>query len=385
MLGNCFVALGELKPNKNLESINDSGDESDHSDLFIEAQRGMDDFFPCTHAEFYPCPDISLIEQAGSEAEWEANEEEPFNKERGFKREGRSEGTEDVRGEAMESKRNRHVLALADSSRNNEGAINSKCDLAILRTCRQVYAEASPLFYSRVEVVITPEEVVDLNVKEEFVERSAEMKQIRPDYMRHSKDTDYEKGIFDILGLASLLDFAAFARVERIRFDADYNFLLVDDSPSLYVDDDFYTSCNDEEELISFMKRTRTVENFVSLLATLPRLRQLELILVVEVKPEMDLDSEDELDEEDDEQDSKDFEKIDVANERATEIFIECGILDPLRKLSNVQHFDLEVQTQARKNDNDLDFMVLKPKHARIVQDLKKAIELNWIARSSIH
>ena len=348
------MVLGEPKSNKSLDSINDSGDESDLGDLFPGSQRAMGNFFPCGRAEFYRHPDTSLIEEAGkteSEAKWEADEKEPIYEERGFKRGGKSEHTEGVGGEH---------------------------DLAILRTCRQVYAEASPLFYSMVKVVIPVGLTVDPNDKEEIIERSPEIKHIRPDYRRHSQSTGYEKGIFDILGLASVLDFAAFARIERICFEAYYCFYHIDDSPSLFVDDDFHTSSDDEAELISFMKRTRTMENFVSLLDALPRLRQLDLELVVVVKPQMDLDFEDGVDDES-------LEKMTVANERATEVFIECGMLDPLRKLSNVQHFHLEVQTEACKNDEDEDFMMLKPKHARMVQDLREVIEYNWTTRSSIH
>ena len=349
------MVLSEPKSNKSLDSINDSGDESDLGDLFPGSQRAMGNFFPCGRAEFYRHPDTSLIEEAGkteSEAKWEADEKEPIYEERGFKRGGKSEHTEGVGGEH---------------------------DLAILRTCRQVYAEASPLFYSMVKVVIPVGLTVDPNDKEEIIERCPEIKHIRPDHRRHSQSTGYEKGIFDILGLASL--FAAFARIERICFEADYNFFLVDDSPTLSVDDDFHTSSNDEAELISSMKRTSTVENFVSLLHTLPRLRQLDLRLSVEIEPPFN--SEDEG--EDEEQTGKNYKKIDVANERATELFIECGMLDPLRKLSNVQHFDLEVQTEVCTSNEDEDFMMLKPKHARMVQDLKEVIEYNWTTRSSIH
>ena len=64
---------------------------------------------------------------------------------------------------------------------------------------------------------------------------------------------------------------------------------------------------------------------------------------------------------------------------------MECGMLDPLRKLSNVENFDFEVQTEARGMDVDLDFMVLKPKHERMAQELKEEIEHNWTARRSIH
>ena len=115
---------------------------------------------------------------------------------------------------------------------------------------------------------------------------------------------------------------AATTRVERICFEANYGFLIVVESPSLYIDEDFYTPYNHEAEIFAFGKSTRTVENVFSLLATLPRLRQLDLRLDIELKPWVDLHSDDQ---EDDEADSVDFGKIGVANERATELSREDG------------------------------------------------------------
>lgn len=385
MVANTYVVLDKLESNENLESINDSGDQSDYNYLFSKAQRGMDDFFPRSPAEFWRRLRIPSIEQAGktgSVADWETDEEGSTKEARVFKREGKSEETEDVRDKEMESEDKGHDLAPVSSARHSKGAMKSGFALAFLRTCRQVYAEASPLFYSMVVVVITPHDVVDPHDKEEIIGKNVEMDLMNPEYMRRLQHTGYEEGIFETLGLASLLDFAAFTRFERICFEAEYRFRFIDDSPSLYVDKNLHTSSNDEAELISFMKRTRTVENFVSLLATLPRVRQLALRLVIEVRAQIDFSSDDG---EDDEADRVDFEKMDVANERATELFIEYGILDPLRKLSNVQNFELDVQTAARENDDEMDFMVLKPKHLRMAEDLKEAIEHNWTARSSIH
>lgn len=260
----------------------------------------------------------------------------------------------------------------------DKGPMKSGSSLAILRTCRLVYAEASQLYYSMVELVIKPEDVVDLHDEDEIIKRNPRML-ICPVFMRHSRETDYEEGIFETLGLASLLDFAAFISLERICFDAYYNFHRTDDSPSLYVSEDFHTSPHAEARLINFMKKTRTVENLVSLLATLPRLRQLDLKLIIEVDLETDLSSDQENDE------VGFLDEMEFANQRAAELFMECGILNPLRKLSNVQNFDLEVQIEARQYEYKMNSIALKPKHARMAQDLKEAIEHNWTARSSIH
>ena len=276
----------------------------------------------------------------------------------------------------MTDRRSWHVFAPATSTRHDRWTIERGSVLAILRTCRQIYAEASPLLYSMVEVIITPEEVVDLNEEEEIIARSADMKHVRADLLRQFRDPGYKEGIFETLGLASLFDFAVFSRVERISFHADYNFSLIKDSPSLSIDGNIR---NNEAEFISFMKRTRTVQNLVSMLATMPRLYELRFTLDVKVTPQMELSIHDggvEIY----------FFMMGTVSERATELFIECGVLDPLRKLSNVRNFDFEVQTEARRTTiEDFKFMLLKPEHARMIQDLKEGIEHNWMARNGIH
>ena len=371
MVANSYVKLGELRPNKKFESITDSGDEIANGDPFA----------PSTHAASSP-PGISSLEEARkteSITEWDTEKEGPIEGERVFKREGKSEETEDVRDEERESGNNGHVLASASSARQNQES-TSEDALAILRTCRQIYAEASPVYYSMLQVLITPEDVVNLRDKEEIVPRNPTMKRIHTDCMCHIQDTHHEEGIFETLGLASLLDFEAFTRIENISFDGEYNLLFMEDVPPVYVDEGFHISPNDEEKLIAFIKRTRTVENLVSLLATLPRLRSLEFILflITPLDPRY-------YDEEDVEGHSVSFEKSRVVGERATELFMECGILDPLRKLTNVEDFDFLIETQARKlNKANSGIMVLKPEHAKMAQDLTETIEHNWTARNSI-
>ena len=357
------------------------GNEESHDSVCLtEDWRGMHDFLPRTNAEPYSHQATSSIQQVGKTASEEDREtdsrEESVKEVKVCKKEGGSEETVEVVNKEMVSKDNGHARTPATSTRHHRRTIERGFLLAIFRTCRQIYAEALPLLYSLVEVIIIPEEMVNLNDKEEFIKRSADMKRIRPNILRQSRGPDYKEGIFETLGLASLFEFAAFSRIQWIFFDADYNFLLIKGSPSLYIDEDNETCPKEEAELIAFMKRTRTVENLASLLATLPRLFGLRFVLGVQVKSRMELASFNDGGE------GLDFFTAGLVNGRATELFIECGILDPLRKLSNVQHFDLEIQTEAAGTlIEDLGFMVLKPKHARMAQDLKETIDHNWASR----
>ena len=377
-----WAPMGGWKTDGRPTPLENSNEDSRYSSFFTKDQRGIDNFLLRTNAESFSHQETSSIEQAGKmarEEDWETEEEVSIEVVKVCKEEGESEETVDIPDKEMESQKNGHLLAPANSTRHDRWTIQKGFVLAILRTCRQIYAEALPLLYSMVEVIITPEEVVDLHVKEEIIKRSADMKRIRPDLLRHFRDPDYKEGIVETLGLASQFDFAAFSRVERIYFYADYNFRLIKDSPSLYIDEDSAICLNDEAELISFMKRTRTVENLVFLLATLPRLFHFRFALGVIVKPRMDLASSENGGED------LDCLRRRLINERATELFIECGILDPLRKLSNVEHFDLEIDTEARGTRIYYSgLMVLRPEHARMARELKEAIEHNWVARKSI-
>ena len=152
LVANSYVILGELKLNKKFESITDRSDEIANGNAFA----------PGTHTASSPPETSSLKEARKTESitEWDTDKERSIEEERSVKREGKSEETEDVRDET-ENGNNGVVLASASSARQNPESTKSENALAILRTCRQTYAEASPLFYSMLQVLITPEDVVD--------------------------------------------------------------------------------------------------------------------------------------------------------------------------------------------------------------------------------
>ena len=163
LLGRCFVEIGELKTDQSLKLNSDSGDESDYSDSFVEAECDMG---------------------------------------------GTSEDIEDILAKETESNEGGSVLMPVITPRHHKEAIKSGVALAILRTCHQVYAEASTLFHSMLEVVITPEQVVDLHIEEEVIQRSANMKPM-PLWLPFHLGQVYKEGIFEILGWGFSLGFCS--------------------------------------------------------------------------------------------------------------------------------------------------------------------------------
>lgn len=124
------------------------------------------------------------------------------------------------------------------------------------------------------------------------------------------------------------------------------------------------------------------IQNFVDLLSNSPLIRHLEFILSVEVscKNSIDYSSWDSDEESESEQDAKDTEKMEVADERATELFLESDVLDSLRQLSNVKCFSLEIETMRGYR-----FMEPKQKYVNMIADLKEAIENNWVVKHGPH
>ena len=177
------------------------GNEESHDSVCLtEDRHGMHDFLPRTNAEPYSHQATSSIQQVGKTASEEDREtdsrEESVKEVKVCKKEGGSEETVEVVNKEMVSKDNGHARTPATSTRHDRRTIERGFLLAIFRTCRQIYAEALPLLYSLVEVIIIPEEMVNLNDKEEFIKRSADMKRIRPDILRQSRGPDYKEGIF---------------------------------------------------------------------------------------------------------------------------------------------------------------------------------------------
>ena len=275
--------------------------------------------------------------------------------------------------------------------------LKSKRHLAILRTNRQIYNEASGLLHSNLTVNVTAP----------------------------SKDVSFTntKGhtIYKSLPLDGAVEPHVFARFEKISYVAEFIFECNDAAPSFHVNDD--SSINDEDaaKFISFLTTARDttqwfedpipgrsfdngrrdtlqdvaditissvsvthpstadiIQNFVDLLSNSPLIRRLEFILDVSVRCKNVSDnlSSDSDDESDSQKEAEENEKMDFADERATELFLESGVLDSLRKLSNVKCFSLEIETMCGYG-----FMELKQRHLNMVEDLKRAIENNWVVK----
>lgn len=298
----------------------------------------------------------------------------------------------------------------------------TKRHLAILRTNRQIYDEASYLLNSDLTVMVEPGDALTDVPGNDIVKQTKKLWRHDPakglGFTNINGQTVYKTSALD-----GSVEPHIFARFENVSYNAQFDFEFHDAAPSLYIDDDLNVGAENAAEFVSYLTtaksttrwfedpitgrsfdngRRETVKDvaditissititqpstadiitkFVDLLSNSPFIRHLEFILNVEVGHEdnLSLDLEDETDSE---QDSMDDVKMYVSNERATELFLESGALYPLRNLSNVRCFSLQVTSIGR----EFEVMKLQRKHLDIIHDLKEVIEKNWVVQNAPH
>lgn len=300
-----------------------------------------------------------------------------------------------------------------------ENGLKTKRHLAILRTNRQIYDEASALLHSDLTIDVNPGDAVTDGPGNAIVKPTKKVWRHAPINDISSTNSNGQT-IYKSLPLDGPVEPHVFARFEKISYLADFTFEPDQAAPSLYVNDDLSVNDEDAAKFVSYLTTATSttrwfedpipgrsfdngrretlqdvaditissvsvshpstagiIQNFVDLLSNSPFIRHLELTLTVEVRcknPIDDLGSD--SDDESDSQEAKDDEKVEVADERATELFLESGVLDPLRKLSNVKCFSFEIETM-----RGIKFMEPKQKYLNMVGDLKKATENNWVVK----
>ena len=297
----------------------------------------------------------------------------------------------------------------------------TKRHLAILRTNCQIYNETSSLLHSDLQIVINPGDPLADSPGNAVVEPTRKLWRHDPfkglGFTNAKGQTRYKSSFLD-----GSVDPHVFARFEKVCYNAVFDFDFDGAAPSLHVDNSLRVRAEDEAKFVSYLTTVKSttrwfedpipgrpcdngrretledvadipissvivnhpstagiVQKFADLLSKSPLIRDLKIILDLEVRdqdPNEDttpLDS----DETDSEQDAKDDEKIYVANERATELFLESHVLDPLRKLSNVKCFSLLMD----KFGPGGEIMKPQPKHLNTIRELKEVIEKNWVVK----
>jgi hypothetical protein len=223
--------------------------------------------------------------------------------------------------------------------------VNDTLFPAILRTNKQIYDEASELMYSELVPVLHPGGIVCLRPRPNrpHFQRS-------PDYLcwpskrvwRHNPLHGIGIGtrggrIYNTPEMDGKMEPHVFSKFKNIRVSMELVFFQEDfeECPELFILPDLTIMPESCFDLGNFLRRTNIFRDLADILSNTPRLRTLYILLYIVAQANWD----DSLGY--DHTDSSDLcvppdKRWFAVDTKAAEIFIESGIMDPLRKLTNV-------------------------------------------------
>ena len=295
---------------------------------------------------------------------------------------------------------------------------------AILCTNHQIYDEASYFFFSMLEIHLSPACVLSMALNSTRIADTPGSKLIPNGVVTPDTLASFKKITFDIDFSLQVGWLMGTLEGELSRRTPNDDISLHNHTmPRLFVDENLTVHPDDAAMLVAFYRRSSLVHHFVNLVSKSPGITRLVITLHASVFADYDKDSDSysDLDSESWDRDSDfdsdldsenydidsdsdnnlDSENYDidsdsdsdavetesmsrhnlmtaVANERATELILDSGLLAPLEKLSNVQSFQFEFKTQDRNGE------LYKPtaKHLGLLMDLKRKIERNYSIRT---
>lgn len=248
----------------------------------------------------------------------------------------------------------------------------------ILRANRQVYNEAVSILYTETILCMEAGAIFCLRPEADLGSPSKKIWKHNPlEY--HGETNSKGNPKYNMSILDGRMEPHVFARFERIEIYIDLDLsggdLMV---AQVEIDENFNIDADDIKNYTSIIRRTNLFKDLAIVLARSPVLKSLQLDLSVEVDVAYPMnipESEDE--DEDDELDTLEDQYMLKVNNLATDILIESGLLDPFKLLSNIEMFDLkasDVDILNPKFSGDM-YRKLAPRTARVVQELKQAIE----------
>lgn len=126
--------------------------------------------------------------------------------------------------------------------------------------------------------------------------------------------------------------FARFKRIE-LRLDFDFENDEVPPAPQLGIGSQHNIDVDDCLQFSLFIRRTKVFRDFATVISNSSGLSVLRIALKINGSPNFDMDFDD------DSNDALESEAVyfEFADKRAKELFLQSGVMDPLRCLCNVQ------------------------------------------------
>ncbi|TGO49653.1 hypothetical protein BCON_0204g00040 [Botryotinia convoluta] len=251
----------------------------------------------------------------------------------------------------------------------------------ILRVNKQIYEEASSMFFTEATVVICCNDLFFFNNK---IFKLGTMYGKNP--WRHNPLTAVAKKLpngtiqYDQEDLGGWVEPHIFAKFQKVVFDCALEEEHTENVPLFLDIETGKIDSEDETRFRNCISNLTFVKDFVKILSKSPVVNKLTINVLVEVTAEthldaesIDSDDEDALCEMEDKQSKADLE----ANMAATEVFMDCGMFKPLKHLKNVRK--LEFRTGFADFVPAVDYKP-KEKYQLMANKLKSLVEGNFKA-----
>lgn len=256
--------------------------------------------------------------------------------------------------------------------------------LAILRCNQQIYSEAYHILYSELTMTLHPDYVRCMGADENHLDiKMSEIWRHNPKQGFSAKD--HTDGVISYEGVenSGSMEPHVFTRFSKIKIDANFVFEEDDKAPILYIDENLHLEPESEELLTEFFA-TLTIFNLLTdILSHTLRIKNLTVALDLQMTI-LDRRDDDGLEGSDYDHEQETKEEL-AGSVRAMELFLDSGILAPLRQLSNVQcfavDFNLPAYTAVNVHPSDgapIEYYKPQGQRAKLLQDMKAQIESNW-------
>lgn len=171
------------------------------------------------------------------------------------------------------------------------------------------------------------------------------------------------------------MDPHVFARFQKVHFDANFNFEHTQ-AVQLWIDDTHAVKSEDADLYMHMLRSSTIMTDFVVLISKSPRIVSLEISLEVEIMVNSTLMMQEMSSDDEDEDTEKKLDKLmEVADERATELFLDSGICECLKELTNVQNFQFRFGFEHRGDEEPYTPL---PRHVALIKEMKAAVEGNF-------
>jgi len=257
---------------------------------------------------------------------------------------------------------------------------------AILRTNRQINIEAASLLYREGVLTLEAADVFYLAripfasdfgpprpvVRRVLNEAHGETVHVlpAPSYCGGWRSNPLNEQSIIIMG--GKMDPHVFARFQKVRFDACFNYEYAGIIGPRF---DRLTQTLKEIDVQRYRQLLRTstvMKDFAELISKSRVIKVLEISLEVQMMPNAAYSLASEC-----------LWRVaglpnltQFRNDRATEVFLDSGICEPLKKLSNVENFNFEFGLDRDREEDDL-YQPL-PQHVALIKEMKEAVEGNF-------